>query len=97
MKLSLLFLIVNPNEKKYIKFLDKYKIKFKTCINGVGTASSSLLEYFGLNEIDKLLIMSILPTNLSKKILLDMQNKLNINEPGKGIAFTIPLSSSTKL
>lgn len=94
--LSLLFYIINPNEKKYIKFLDKYKIKFKTIINGTGTASSSLLEYFGLNEIDKTIIVSILPSILSKHILKDMCNKLNINEPGKGIAFTIPLSSSTK-
>lgn len=94
--LSLLFYIINPNEKKYLKFLDKYKLKFKTIISGTGTASPSLLDYFGLNEIDKLVIVSILPTILSKHILTDMCNKLNINEPGKGIAFTIPLSSSTK-
>ena len=94
--LSLLFYIINPNDKKYIKFLDKYKIKFKTIINGTGTASSSLLDYFGLNEIDKTIIISILPTTLSKYILKDMIEKLNINEPGKGIAFTIPISSSIK-
>lgn len=94
--LSLLFYIINPNDKKFLKFLNKYKIKFKTIINATGTASSSLLDYFGLNEIDKILILSIVPTNYAKYILMEMTKKLSINEPGKGIAFTIPISSSTK-
>ena len=72
-KLSLLFYIINPNDKKYLKFLNKYKIKFKTIINATGTASSSLLEYFGLNEIDKVLIISIIPAlaSASEKMIAE--------------------------
>lgn len=96
-KLSLLCLIINEeNEKQYIKILNKYKANFKTVIHGIGTASNSILEYFGLNEIHKTLILSILPNTNSKYILNELNNKTKIDEPGKGIAFTIPVSSSVK-
>jgi len=96
-KLSLLCLIINEeNEKQNIKILNKYKANFKTVIHGIGTASNSILEYFGLNEVHKTLILSILPNTNSKHILNELNNKTKIDEPGKGIAFTIPVSSSIK-
>lgn len=95
--LCMLFIIINSNnEKKFLKIIDKYKIGFKFIMHGTGTASSSLLEYFGLNEEEKTVITSILPPIICKHILLEIDEKNNMNEPGKGIAFTIPLSSSTK-
>lgn len=96
-KLSLLCLIINEeNETQNIKILNKYKANFKTIIHGIGTASNSILEYFGLNEIHKTLILSILPNTNGKHILNELNNKTKIDEPGKGIAFMIPISSSVK-
>lgn len=96
-KLSLMFIISSSNkEKYYLKLLDKYKIKFKAITHGNGTASSSVLEYFGLNEVERSIILSVMPTVMSKYILRYMKQRLKIEEPGNGIAFTIPLSSSTK-
>lgn len=93
--LSLLCLIINKkDERKTIKLLNKYNSNFKHIINCTGTASSSLLEYFGLTEVEKNLIISITPNIISKHILKELNT--NINEPGKGIAFTIPISSSVK-
>ena len=93
--LNLLILITNAdNEKKHLCVLDKYKPMFKLVTYGVGTASSSLLEYFGLNTLEKKVIFTVLPRITSKYALLDLQNDLN--KHGAGIAFTIPLSSSTK-
>lgn len=96
-KLSLLCLIINEeSEKEYVKILKKYKANFKTIMYGVGTASSSILEYFGLDEIHKILILSIVPTTNSKHILKSLGAETDIDEPGGGIAFTIPISSSVK-
>ena len=96
-KLSLLMIIIsNPLEKKYLDLLQKYKVKFKALTHGMGTASSSLLDYFGLNEAERIVIFSIMPKIVSKHILRYAKSKLKIDEPGKGIALTIPLSSSTK-
>lgn len=95
--LCMVFVIIDSNnEKKFLKILDKYKVGFKFILHGTGTASSSLLEYFGLNEEEKTIITSVLPPSICKNILIEIDKKNNMNEPGKGIAFTIPLSSSTK-
>ena len=95
--LSLLMIIASrPIEKTYLDLLEKYKVKFKAVSYGKGTSSSSLLNYFGLNEVEKVVIFAVLPKIVGKHILRYTKSKLKINEPGKGIAFTIPLSSSTK-
>ena len=95
--LNLLIVISsNENEKLYLNLLKKYEVKFKAITYGKGTASSSLLNYFGLNEVEKIVIFAVLPKITSKHVLRYMETKLKITDPGKGIAFTIPLSRSTK-
>lgn len=93
---ALMIIDSKSGEKKYFDLLNKYNVKFKYIFYGKGTASSSLLEYFGINEVEKIIIIAILPKILSKHILRYIQSKFKINEPGGGIAFTMPLSSSTK-
>ena len=95
--LSMLFIIANySDEKTFINIINKYKINFKVVMHGMGTASSSLLEYFGLDKEEKSIITAVLPNILSKQILNEIDKKININKHGKGIAFTISLSSSPK-
>lgn len=95
--LSMLFIIINhSDEKRILKFINKYKIGFKVVMYGQGTASSSLLEYFDLNDEEKAIIMAVLPPMLCKNLLVDLNEKMNVEEHGKGIAFSIPLSSGTK-
>lgn len=95
--LFMLVAIVNhTDEAKILKIINKYKVGFKYVMYGEGTASSSLLEYFDLNDEEKAIILSVLPNNMCKKILIEISNKINVNESGKGILFSIPLSSSTK-
>lgn len=95
--LSLMVMIFNKNlEKKYKFILQRNRIKYNVLLYGTGTASSSVLEYFGLNEIRRDIVLSILPYNLSKYVLKQLDQKLSMSEPGNGIAFTLPLSSSTK-
>lgn len=95
--LSMLVAIVNhTDEAKILKIINKYKVGFKYVMYGEGTASSSLLEYFDLNDEEKAIILSVLPNGMCKKILIEISNKINVNESGKGILFSIPLSSSTK-
>ena len=95
--LNMLFLIINvSDEKKVINIIKRYNIGFNFLTYGEGTASSSLLEYFDLNDEEKTIIMSVLPPNFGKKILQEIKREINVEEHGNGIGFTIPLSSSTK-
>lgn len=98
-KLSLLTMIINHSqEEEFIDFLKDKKAGFKNIIHATGTASDSILDYFGLNEIKKCIILSVVPYNMSKYILKQLKEnkKIKIDEPGNGIAFTIPLSSGTQ-
>lgn len=93
----MLFIIVNDSkEKKIVNILKKYEIGFKFVMHGMGMASKSVLDYFGLNEEEKTIITLILPDVCCKNVLNDLINKLKFNEHGMGIAFGIPLSSCTK-
>lgn len=95
--LCMFFTIINSSEEaEFLKLIKKYKLGFKVIMHGQGTASPSILDYFGLNKETKTIITSVLPITISKKLLKEIEQKQKVREHGRGIAFTIPLSSSTK-
>ena len=95
--IELLCLISNKKEDEIIKPLyDKYTMPFNLATHGEGTASSSLLEYFGLEDIKKYIYFSLISKEQKNNILEDIKNNLELDKPGNGICFTIALSSSTK-
>ncbi len=95
--IKLLFVILDEgNHKKVRAILNSYKIKVKTVSNASGTASPSVLDYFGLVETKKEIFMAIIPNYLSRKILTKLKTAFSLDEVGTGVAFTIPISSSNK-
>lgn len=95
--IELLCLISNDKEDKIIKPLyDKYNMPFNIATHGEGTAPSSTLEYFGLEDIKKYIYFSLINEKQKKDILESIKTNLELDKPGEGICFTIPLSGSTK-
>jgi len=94
-KLLLAILNSNPNSKVQ-SILNKNNIDFKLATHGVGTASPSILDYFGLVETKKDIYMAVIPDYLEAKLLHTLNKELKIDAPGTGIAFTIPISSSNR-
>lgn len=95
--IELLCLISNDKEDKIIKPLyDKYNMPFNIATHGEGTASSSLLQYFALEDINKYIYFSLIHEKQKKEILESIRHNLELDKPGEGICFTIPLSGSTK-
>ena len=69
----MLFIIVNRNdEKKVINTLKKYKVGFKIVVYGKGTATESILSYFGLNDEEKS-IMRAKEENILNKLKITRQ------------------------
>ena len=58
-----------------------------------GTASSHYLKYFGINEIDKKTVFSLIPDFAEHNVLLSVAHALRLYLLGRGIAFTLPLTS----
>lgn len=95
--IELLCLISNDKEDKIIKPLyDKYNMPFNIATHGEGTAPSSTLEYFGLEDIKKYIYFSLINEKQKKDILESIKTNLELDKPGEGICFAIPLSGSTK-
>lgn len=95
--LMLLALIYSEgNDKKINSILNKFGVKVKTVTNASGTASASVLDYFGLAETKKDVYLAIIPDYLEHNILCKLKNAFKFEEIGTGITFTIPISSSNK-
>lgn len=95
MNLKLLFVISNE-ETKLVKLTEKFMLPFNTIMHGEGTASQGILDFLGLTKTEKNILFSIIPDILEEKLMSYLNDKTKINEIGQGIAFTVPLSSSSK-
>ena len=86
-------IIDRKNSKKYIDLYKKDKLEVMYITLGEGTARGDILDYLGLEASEKMVIFNFVQQHdwmLAKK---DLQRKLQIDAPGEGIAFLVPLSS----
>ena len=86
-------IIDRKNSKKYIDVYKKDKLEVMYITLGEGTARGDILDYLGLEASEKMVIFNFVQQHdwmLTKK---DLQRKLQIDAPGEGIAFLVPLSS----
>jgi hypothetical protein len=67
-------------------------IRFHFITLGEGTAGSDIMALLGLNSVDKSLICALVPNFDSSRVLRLISEKINLSKPGRGIAFTSPLS-----
>ncbi len=63
-------------------------------LNGMGTASSEMLDILGIGSSDKIVLVSMMPKTFADKMLLKLHEKLKFGVPGNGIAFTLPMSGA---
>ena len=93
-RLYMMVTITDRNRKK--QFEEFYKknehMVFFTTL-GRGTANSEMLDYFGLEESEKVVILSVVTEEAWKKLRREMIVKMQIDVPGTGIAFIVPVSS----
>ena len=86
--------IVNKEDEiKFTSAVNKSCTAFHASGIGHGTARSSYLSYFGINDIEKRAVFSIIPEALSKNVLKGVGQELKLYLLGRGIAFTMPLST----
>ncbi len=93
-QLQLMVTITSRNLTK--KFTDFYKsmgLEVSFMSLGVGTASSEILDYFGLDGSDKTLFFHVITSEKWKELKRELRRKMNIDIPGIGIAFLVPLAS----
>jgi nitrogen regulatory protein PII len=93
-KLKILITIVDRRKTDfYLDVLEGFEVNMQTVIYGHGTASNDMLHYLGLSQTDKAVIVSVVKEDKIKEITVAFEDKYFKTKNGKGIAFTIPITS----
>jgi nitrogen regulatory protein PII len=79
--------------RKFVQFYEEMNLPVSVITLGTGTASSEILDYFGLDGSEKSVIFHIITDTRWKEVKRQLRLKMSIDIPGIGIAFTVPLSS----
>lgn len=79
--------------RKMHAFYEQNELSAIFCMLGNGTATSEMLDYFGLEATEKIVMMSIVTDDTWKRVKRGLEDQVQIDVPGRGIAFLIPLSS----
>lgn len=95
--MSELSMLVTITDRKLTrKFLDFYTeegVPVAIVTMGLGTASSEILDYFGLDGSEKGVMFHFITNETWKNLKRQLNAKMKIYIPGIGIAFTVPMSS----
>ena len=73
--------------------LTAYDVNLQTAVLAQGTAHSEMLYMLGLEDSEKSVILSVLREDKVNEALHMLEDKFQTIKGGKGIAFTMPMSS----
>ena len=94
-KLKLLFTIVNRNKAEfYADLIQNYDVNMQMTMLAKGTADTNTLSLLGIEGNDKSVIVSVIREDRAKEALAVLEEKFNTVRNGKGIAYTVPLTST---
>ena len=79
--------------EKYLSLYRENDLHIMYVTLGMGTATNEVMDYLGLDSSEKAVAMSVVEEETWLTVKKQLQKKLQIDAPGGGIAFTIPLSS----
>ena len=79
--------------ERFIALYREYRVELCLIKVGRGTAANEMLDFFGLEASEKAVILAVVTRDVWKEIKNGLQSRLNIDVPGTGIAFIVPLSS----
>ena len=100
---QLLTLITTPKlAEKAAEMFKKGALPLQYRFNADGTptlrtASSAIMDMLGLGSIDKSVLISMIPKELSDVLMDKLRSELQLNMANSGIAFTIPLNGANNL
>ncbi len=78
---------------KAARSLEECGANLNEIMYGTGTARSDILNVLGLCDTQKAIILSTLTEEKIPSVFSMLTEKYNFSKPGKGIAFTVPISA----
>ena len=97
-RVKMLVSIINKaDQEKLTETLNRYCTSLHFSGIGRGTARSHHRSYFGIDDVEKRVTFSLIPGYLEHTLLNAIGKELKLYLLGKGIAFTMPLSSISNI
>ena len=92
--LKLLVTVINRSKTEfYADLIQSFDVNLQAIVLAEGTADANMLRYLGLTDTSKSVILSVVQQNRLPEALDMLDRKFRTVRDGKGIAFTIPLTS----
>lgn len=93
-KLEIIITTVPRNKAEfYVDLIQSFEVNMQMAVLAEGTANSGMLAALGINDSAKVVIISVIKEKNIADAMATLEEKFNTIRGGKGIAFTIPLSS----
>ncbi|MBQ9070650.1 MAG: hypothetical protein IJY23_04820 [Clostridia bacterium] len=93
-QLKLLFTIVNKEKTEFfVDLLHNFEINMQLILSAHGTANDHIISLLGLNDSSKSVIVSAIRKDKVKEALATLEEKFRTVKGGKGIAYTVPITS----
>lgn len=93
-QLKLLISIVDRGKgQTAVNLLLKEGVLFHRIALGRGTAKTEILDVLGIGDTAKDLVFTLLPSIFARRAMHRLKHTLQFDNPGHGIAFTIPVGS----
>lgn len=93
-KIKLMITIVDRGKGEKLTEMFRENCSMYNIISlGKGTAKSEILDYLGLGQTEKDIVLSVVPEERVHSIMNSLREKMHLKEPGNGVAFTIPIGS----
>ena len=86
-------IVDRKNLNRYLELYQKNNLYVMFVSLGHGTATNDVLDYLGLDTSDKAVAFSVIEDHTWIAVKKQLRKDLQIDAPGGGIAFTVPLSS----
>lgn len=94
-KLQLLFTVVDRKKAEFYQdLLQEFEINIQLTLAAEGTANSEMMNLLGLSDSSKSVIISVIREDKAPLALSALEDKFATIKNGKGIAYTVPLTST---
>ena len=94
-KMQILFTVVPRTKTEfYIDLLHNFEINLQMVLSAHGTAGDNVRELLGLTDSEKSVLISTVRRDKAGEALALLEDKFKSVKGGKGIAYTVPMSST---
>lgn len=93
-RLELIITVVSRDKAEYyVDLIQSFEVNMQMVALANGTADANTLSLLGLTDTEKAVLIGVIQQNRIKDMCAVLDDKFRTIKGGKGIAFTVPLTS----